>query len=141
MAWGVHGDRRDTPETAVRPFQRWLARRAQKGRAWQTRVKLLGVHGHPLPYVMVVDNLFGFLKTTESKPETRTKKLSYPSTVAHRGGDRGHKVTGPGAPAGSREAREDHIMCIKWGPGKAKSCAPEGPRKVIYGHDPAVFWL
>jgi hypothetical protein len=61
--------------------------------------------------------------------------------VARRGGDRGDKVTGPGAPAGSRGAREDQITCIEWGPGTAKLCAPEGPRKVVYGHDPAASRL
>jgi hypothetical protein len=53
--------------------------------------------------------------------------------VAQRGGDRGDKVIWPRATAGSRGARENQIMCIKWGPGKAKSCAPEGSRKVVYG--------
>jgi hypothetical protein len=61
--------------------------------------------------------------------------------VAKRGGDRGDKVMGPGATAGFRRAREDQITLIKWGPGKAKSCAPKGPRKVVYGHDQAVFQL
>jgi hypothetical protein len=61
--------------------------------------------------------------------------------VAQRGGDRGDKVMGPGAPAGSRGAQEDQITHIKWGPGKAKSCAPVGPRKVVYGHDLPVFQL
>jgi hypothetical protein len=68
-------------------------------------------------------------------------QLAHLRPVAQRGGNRGHKVMGPGAPAGSRGAREDQITRIKWGPEKAKSCAPEGPRKVVYGHDPAVFWL
>jgi hypothetical protein len=54
-----------------------------------------------------------------------------------RRGDTGDKVTGPGALAGSRGAREDQIMHIKWGPAKAKSRAPEGLRKVEYGRDPA----
>jgi hypothetical protein len=58
-----------------------------------------------------------------------------------RGGDIGDKVTGPGALAGSRGTREDQIMRIKWGPTKAKSCAPEGLRKVEYGRDPAVSLL
>jgi hypothetical protein len=55
-----------------------------------------------------------------------------------RGGDTGDKVTGPRALAGSRGARVDQIMHIKWGPVKAKSRAPEGLRKVEYGCDPAV---
>jgi hypothetical protein len=50
----------------------------------------------------------------------------------------GDKVMGHGAPAGSRGARKDQFMRIEWGPGKAKSRAPEGPRKVVYGHDLAV---
>jgi hypothetical protein len=61
--------------------------------------------------------------------------------VAQRGGDRGGKGMGPGATAGSKGALENQIMRIKWGLGKAKSCAPKGPRKVVYGHDPAVFQL
>jgi hypothetical protein len=65
----------------------------------------------------------------------------YWDTGAQRGGDRGDKVIGPGAPAGSRGAREDQITRIEWGPGKAKSRASEGPRKVVYGHDPTVFQL
>jgi hypothetical protein len=39
------------------------------------------------------------------------------------------KSWGPGAMAGSKGAREVQIMRIKWRPGKAKSCAPEGPEK------------
>jgi hypothetical protein len=39
-----------------------------------------------------------------------------PLTGPWRGGDRGDKFMGSGAPAGSRRAREDQIMCIKWGP-------------------------
>jgi hypothetical protein len=65
--------------------------------------------------------------------------LPWPHAVAQRGGDRDDKVMGPGATAGSKGAWEDQIMRIKWGPGKAKSHAPEGPRKVVYGHNPAVF--
>jgi hypothetical protein len=60
---------------------------------------------------------------------------------AQRGNDRGDKNMGPGAPASPRGARDDQIMCIKWGPGKTKSLAPEGPRKMIYGHDLAIFQL
>ena len=59
--------------------------------------------------------------------------------MAQRGGNGGHKVMGLGAPAGSRGALEDQTMCIKWGPRKAKSRAAEGPRKVVYGDDPALF--
>jgi hypothetical protein len=59
--------------------------------------------------------------------------------VAWRGGNRGNRFMGPGAPEGSRGAREDQIMRIKRGPGKAESRAPEGPWKVVYGCDPAVF--
>jgi hypothetical protein len=58
-----------------------------------------------------------------------------------RGGDTGDKVTGPEALAGSRGAREDQIMHIKWGPAKAKSCAPEGLKKVEYSRDPAISQL
>jgi hypothetical protein len=57
------------------------------------------------------------------------KKTLITRAVAQRGGDRSDKVTGPGATAGSRGAWEDQITHIKWGPGKAKSRAPEGPEK------------
>jgi hypothetical protein len=30
------------------------------------------------------------------------------------------------------------IMCVKWGPEKAKLRAPEGPRTVVFGPDPAM---
>jgi hypothetical protein len=52
------------------------------------------------------------------------------SPVAQRGGSQSY-----GAPTDSREAQKDQITRIKWGSGKAKSRAPEGPRKVVYGHD------
>jgi hypothetical protein len=63
------------------------------------------------------------------------------SIVEWRGGDRDDKVTEPGALACSRGAREDQITCIKWGPAKAKSHAPEGLRKMEHGHVPALSLL
>jgi hypothetical protein len=59
--------------------------------------------------------------------------------VAWREGNRGNRFTGPRALKDSRGAREDQIMHIKRGPGKAESRAPEGPWKVVYGCDPAVY--
>jgi hypothetical protein len=75
--------------------------------------------------------------------------LTVSLTGPRRGGHRGHKMTGPGVSEGSRGAREDQIMCLKggpgrpnhvleWGPRKAKPRAPDGPRKVLYGHDLAI---
>jgi hypothetical protein len=46
-----------------------------------------------------------------------------------RGGDTGDKGTGPGALAGSRGAREDQIMRIKWGPAKANHALQKSSRK------------
>jgi hypothetical protein len=40
MAAGRPPCRRATPQTAVRPFGGWPARRAYKGRAWRARMKL-----------------------------------------------------------------------------------------------------
>jgi hypothetical protein len=80
------------------------------------------------------------IKSTKD-PVNRGSVIVTPSGAQRGGdrGDRGDKVTGPQQALGV--AREDQIMHIKWGPGKAKSGAPEGPRKVVYVHDPAVFQL
>jgi hypothetical protein len=69
----------------------------------------------------------------------KIKGLILTHPVAWREGNRGYRFTGPGAPEVSRGAREDQIMCIKRGPGMAESYTPEGPWKVVYGCDPAVY--
>jgi hypothetical protein len=48
---------------------------------------------------------------------------------AWRRGDRGDKVMRPGAPAGTRGAREEQIMRIKWGPGRPNHVLQKGPEK------------
>jgi hypothetical protein len=60
--------------------------------------------------------------------------------VTWRGGNRGNRFTGPGAPEGSRGARKDQITCVERGPGKAESRAPEEPWKVVNGCFPADSW-
>jgi hypothetical protein len=51
---------RAIPQTAVRPFGGWPARRAYKGRAWQARMKLASVRGYPFPYGPGVECMCAF---------------------------------------------------------------------------------
>jgi hypothetical protein len=66
--------------------------------------------------------------------------MGSPKSVAWRGGNRGNRFTGPGAPESSRGAREDQITCIEKGHRKAKSRSLEGLWKVVYGCVLADSW-